>query len=580
MRFENSQEIYNMEKAINEPLMKGAVEPCQPCKNQFLSKYFLRQKADGSYRFILNLVKLNDFIKTEHFKMENIKSVENLLFPGDFMGTIDLKDAFFLILIHNDSKKYLRFEFRGQLFQFTCLPFGLNISPLIFTKLIRVVVNLLRKRGSKSIAYLDNLLCIAQNYKDCDNNLKETIHLFEKLGFIINYSKSSLIPNTKCKYLGLVIDSVKYTIELTADKKQNIMSLLNNLKRKRCCSLFEFSKILGKLIFACQGTEYGLLYTRIMEHEKTEALIQNKGNFKGKINISEQIMLDTNWWLLKLKNSSKSIKTFEFKAEIFTDASNSGWGATNGSDEAYGYWDSRQKQWHINYKELIAIKLALTSIASNLRHCEILLRVDNTTAIAYINRMGGTRHMSYNSLARQIWKWAEERNIFLVASYIPSLENSEADRLSRLNNIDIEWELNNNYFNQIIKQFGNPEYDLFATYKNAKCPKFISWIPDNRAETVDAFTISWAKLKFYAFPPFSLILKTLTKIRRDQATGIILVPYWPSQPCYPLLTDLIISKIIKFGPDPHMLLSPCRNVVHPQAQCLTLISAIVCGKPS
>ena len=241
------------------------------------------------------------------------------------------------------------------------------------------------------------------------------------------------------------------------------------------CSLYDFSKLLGKLIFACQGVEYGLLYTRIMEHEKTKALIQNNGNFKGTILITDSIKHDINWWISRLSTPcNRSIKNFNFETKIYTDASNNGWGATQGENKVYGFWNAQQKQWHINFKELMAIKLALSALVPKIKNSEILLRVDNTTAIAYINRMGGTRHMAYNKLAREIWQWAEENNNYLVASYIPSLENKEADRLSRLHNIDIEWELNDIYFNKITRRFGTPEIDLFATYKNAKCNKFIS----------------------------------------------------------------------------------------------------------
>ena len=61
------------EKAINELLSKGAISPYSYDKNQFLSSYFLRQKPNKEYRFILNLRKLNKFIFTPHFKLEDLK---------------------------------------------------------------------------------------------------------------------------------------------------------------------------------------------------------------------------------------------------------------------------------------------------------------------------------------------------------------------------------------------------------------------------------------------------------------------------------------------------------------------------
>lgn len=227
---------------------------------------------------------------------------------------------------------------------------------------------------------------------------------------------------------------------------------------------------------------------------------------------------------------------------------------------------------HINYLELLTVDLALNKLASELKNCQILLRIDNTTAISYINKMGGVRHLKYHNLATKIWKWAEKRNIFLFASYIPSKDNVEADALSRLKNQDGEWELASYAFDRIIRVLGKPEIDLFATHLNKKCDRFVSWFPEPDAEEVDAFTFSWADLDFYAFPPFILILKALVKIKKDQACGIVVVPDWPNQPWYPLFTSLLISEPIIFKPNPNLINLPSRSTHHPRAKHLRLIA--------
>ena len=53
-----------------------------------------------------------------------------------------------------------------------------------------------------------------------------------------------------------------------------------------------------------------------------------------------------------------------------------------------------------------------------------------------------------------------------MLSYIPSCENTEVDRESRVTNVDTEWDLNWKYFNKIVKKWGNTEIDLFATRNN------------------------------------------------------------------------------------------------------------------
>jgi hypothetical protein len=55
-----------------------------------------------------------------------------------------------------------------------------------------------------------------------------------------------------------------------------------------------------------------------------------------------------------------------------------------------GLWTQEEAGQSINWRELKAIDLALRSFA-NLHHTTVLIRTDNTTAKAYVNRQGGTK---------------------------------------------------------------------------------------------------------------------------------------------------------------------------------------------
>lgn len=125
----SSREKKACKNSIADLIQKGAISPCKPCKGQFLSSYFLRLKPNGDYRFILNLKKLNEFIVAPHFKMEDIKTALKLITRNCFMATIDLKDSYFLIPISKKFRKFLRFSFNNQLYEFNVLPFGLSTAP-------------------------------------------------------------------------------------------------------------------------------------------------------------------------------------------------------------------------------------------------------------------------------------------------------------------------------------------------------------------------------------------------------------------------------------------------------------------
>ena len=104
--------------------------------------------------------------------------------------------------------------------------------------------------------------------------------------------------------------------------------------------------------------------------------------------------------------------------------------------------------------------------------------------------MGGIQHPNLCALAREIWQWCEHRNIWLFASYISSGNNYEADIESRQTNQDSEWSLCHEAFWEVVRVFGQPDIDLFATHINKKCNYYISWHQDPGSLALDAFTVN------------------------------------------------------------------------------------------
>lgn len=177
------------------------------------------------------------------------------------------------------------------------------------------------------------------------------------------------------------------------------------------------------------------------------------------------------------------------------------------------YWKAEELELHINILELMAAFFDLKCFASNRRCCNIMLRLDNTIAIAYINHMRDSRYEGLSFFAREIWQWCEQREISITASYIPSKENVETNYESRKLQSETEFELNDGVFQKIVKVFGQPDIDLFASRANAKCCRYVSWQKNpGSIASIDAFTLEWKQFYFYVFPSFSVILKVLRKI--------------------------------------------------------------------
>ena len=210
-------------------------------------------------------------------------------------------------------------------------------------------------------------------------------------------------------------------------------------------------------------------------------------------------------------------------------------GATRGS------WSEVEKLEHINFKELKAAFFTLQCYCDNVRNIHVKIEVDNTTAISYINKLGG-RVQTLNLLAKQMWEWARQRNIWLSSVHIPGHLNVEADAESRDESQEHkEWMLNPKVFEKIQNLWGPFEIDLFATRINKQIEKFMSWMADPESFLTNAFSISWTDINAYAFPPFSLIGRILQKVRADEANITLVAPIWPTQVWFPQLLALCIE---------------------------------------
>ena len=138
----------------------GAIKEVTSCSNEFLSNIFLVPKKTGDMRPVINLKPLNVFVQKIHFKIENINTALDSIAPGDYLVSIDLKDAYFSILIFKPHRKFLRFKWSDQTYEFTCLPFGYSLAPRVFTKVLKPVISQLRENGHRLVIFLDDILLI------------------------------------------------------------------------------------------------------------------------------------------------------------------------------------------------------------------------------------------------------------------------------------------------------------------------------------------------------------------------------------------------------------------------------------
>ena len=141
---------------------------------------------------------------------------------------------------------------------------------------------------------------------------------------------------------------------------------------------------------------------------------------------TEAIVAHLDWW----QNPTNVMKGADLhpkdhSIQLFTDASNEGWGAHLDQNSTKGLWSEREKRLHINVLELKAVSLALRDFKDQCQNQTVLVATDNSTVVAYINKQGG------NSLSRDVRSPVENHDL------VPSLPyNIESQAHSRVSECD------------------------------------------------------------------------------------------------------------------------------------------------
>ena len=210
-RTRNSRQ--DLQQAVDALLMKGAIERVTNVRSLgFYSRLFLVPKKTGDLRPVIDLSTLNRHMVVPHFKMETQGSVRSAIRSLEWAVSIDIRDAYLHVPMHQAVRKYLRFVVNKKVYQFTCLPFGLATSPQEFTKLLRPVVSLLRQQGVKLHVYLDDWLIRADTPKEAQLHSQTTIKVLQFLGWIINFEKSDLTPSQDFQFIGMQFNTRRFTV--------------------------------------------------------------------------------------------------------------------------------------------------------------------------------------------------------------------------------------------------------------------------------------------------------------------------------------------------------------------------------
>ena len=347
-------------EALASPLKKQAVKKVVVKSSlAFYNRLFLVPKPNRKWRPILDLSKLNLFLDTNTFKMETPETIRLSLQKMEWVTLLDFSDAYFHILIAQRSRKYLRFHLNKISYQFTSLPFSLATALLEFTKVVKEVKLMAQARGIRIHQYLDNWLLRAPCQATCLQHTRTLLALCRELGWVVNLKKSELTPQQVFNFVGYRFDLLIGRVFPTQDRWTSLQQKLNFITARNCCTVRQFMSLIGLLTATEKQVWSSRLHMRpIQWYLKCHWHVPE--SLDKVIPLPPSLHPHLDLWLSESNVlRGQPLYPLQHALQIFTDASNEGWGAHLGDSTARGVWSDPESHLHINFLEL-KLKILIT----------------------------------------------------------------------------------------------------------------------------------------------------------------------------------------------------------------------------
>jgi len=243
---------------------------------------------------------------------ESLLQICRIIRSKDWMTSIDLTDAFLHVLINKASQRLLQFDWAGRRYQFRVLPFGPPLSPLVFTKILRPVLRWARSKGIRISAYLDDLVILASSKALAKEHTSIVTNMLQRLGFLINDSKSALRPTQILKHLGFYINMRKMILTLPkgpmdVDNYHDSTSSFIHRQSSRSHASSPSSTPSDTTLGGMQG-QRSCFCSRLVQQ------------------LSKEALNDISWWRDHLQSwTGQSFLPQIPEEDLFTDASDWGW---------------------------------------------------------------------------------------------------------------------------------------------------------------------------------------------------------------------------------------------------------------
>lgn len=407
---------------------------------------FLIPKKDGTMRLIHDLRETNKHILPPRFTLHGARDAAAVTRNSSWLAVLDLKHGYQQVAMEPSARKFLGARLGEDTVVSTVLPFGLNLSPYVFTRLTGWLARQVRERfGLETAVYIDDFLFGASSEEALAEGIAKVKEFFSELGVVIS-TKKEVRPANKVEFIGFTWDARSKTVGVPRERRREYRRAVKNLLRHPQTRA-TWRRVIGKLGFLREAVGPTMRHIRSLLH--TVASRRSEG---GLLAAAGEARQDLEWWCQTLRHETElSLAVAPVTASVTTDASDGGLGfvmdlaspggGTEGQTQHKGSMVPEHPESHINKKEIEAVLRALQRHRTELRGRRIVWYSDSTTAVAAIRRQG-TQKLAPGTweVTKEVLDLAEQERITILPKHVPGRLNGAADALSRPFEQRSEWE--------------------------------------------------------------------------------------------------------------------------------------------
>lgn len=358
-----------------------------------------------------------------------------------WMFKVDVKSAYRCIPVRPEDWPLLGGMWKGLLFFDMSLPFGMRSSCgcwECYSTAAEWITKRIVKLQKRLTHYIDDYFGAVRGKAVAKRKLRQMLELFQLLGIPVSDDKVEG-PSQQLTFLGILIDVKAREIRLDSVKLNQARELMHAWEKKEWCTRKELQSLAGWLFWATKVVRGG----RTFLHRIVDAIRMRKHDRPQRVEAS--VREDLKWWNrfldgfngISMIPESKWTEHHSDGWQLFTDASGYGYGARWGNNYLSGKWSDEQLErvrgdeaLIIAVLELCGIVIAALSWGNQWQGKRIVVRCDNTAAVAAINS-GYCKQPLMMELVRELWYWSCTHSFQLRSVHVPGVLNVDADDLSR-----------------------------------------------------------------------------------------------------------------------------------------------------